>query len=155
MKSKYSKMGYRFLSPLFNSETGFRSTPRHMNITNITDGLVQNCSISTADALEILQSCTEPSIQSTERGVGKVDKLGEPFDITGLCHHDNYRQCVTYTWPFTYHGKVFILMKFLSLAATKVVSSDENFVKMMPFPFQFFSNSIFQSFFIAMWSHRW
>ena len=30
--------------------------------TNATDGLVQDCSISIANALEILQSCTKPSI---------------------------------------------------------------------------------------------
>ena len=29
---------------------------------NIIDGLMQDCSISTANALEILQSCTKPSI---------------------------------------------------------------------------------------------
>ena len=29
------------------------------------DGLVQDCSISIANALEILQSCTKPSISTT------------------------------------------------------------------------------------------
>ena len=40
----------------------------HWDLTKYLNGLVQDCSNSTANALELLQSCTKPSILSIKYG---------------------------------------------------------------------------------------
>ena len=48
-----------------------------MNSNDIINGLVQDCSISIADVLEILQSCAKPS----EHCLGGTDiHSGDPYD---------------------------------------------------------------------------
>ena len=57
---------------LFNHDTcpsGHISRPDGKGVIHI-DGSVQDCSISIANTLEILQSCTKPSIFSTNQWIG-------------------------------------------------------------------------------------
>ena len=54
-------------------------------------GLVQDCSISIANALEILQSCTKPSILSAEFGTVSVVLCAMWFsDTQSTWHCDIY-----------------------------------------------------------------
>ena len=52
------------------------------------DGLVQNCNISSVLAMEILQSCTKPSISNFEVSIVPTDGLA-PLGVVGLWCHIN------------------------------------------------------------------
>ena len=55
------RIEYKLTQINFHNETKNIETTNQINIEEHFEGLVQDCSISSALALEILQSCTEPS----------------------------------------------------------------------------------------------
>ena len=49
-----------------------------MFFTHSIDGLVQDCSISITNALEILQPCTKPLVYSTENNLSRTTQIYHP-----------------------------------------------------------------------------
>ena len=60
----------------------FAKSPKHGNVSHGIDGLVQDCSISVANSLEILQSCTK-----------NIDMI-----LIGGLRHPNYKKNHSYVW---------------------------------------------------------
>ena len=68
---------------------------------NFIDGLVQDCSISSALAMEILQSCTKPSMYSyTYMYIYIVicNLPGAPEEVDGCCYHGSEEWTNAYQW---------------------------------------------------------
>ena len=91
---------YQFSSKLLLQTSGHLlwygfTTSAHMARHGHFDGLVQDCSISIANALEILHSCTKPSIWCWVQVISVCVQVGDTY-LTFILLHINSLLCIFY-----------------------------------------------------------
>ena len=105
------------------------------------NGLMQDCSISSADALEILQSCTKPSICSIKNGDLLCEAIpsGCPLAFRGATTHKHMqRRCpghqitvdrLTPLWAEFLWRKVCINYYFISIVSIYIIQLANGIMK--------------------------